>query len=232
MAKNFILHTIPTRLPPAKLYLDDITEIWQILTESCDEPRTSVIVGNAQCDSLKDLPNMGGRTTHLMMEISSPGRHHTLSLKPGASSIHIHELGDQMMAWSKYVKVEAIFQKRKLGLKSIVRAAWPWMAGVLWVLSVIAAKFVTVPRYLTIYEWVHLVTTVVLAAIVVYYFISSHSIVYLRHPHKVPILRWLEDHKQELIAGFAGILVGALAARTLMKGVEAALHGTQLVWKW
>ena len=102
MAKNFILHTIPTRLPPAKLYLDDITEIWQILTESCDEPRTSVIVGNAQCDSLKDLPNMGGRTTHLMMEISSPGRHHTLSLKPGASSIHIHELGDQMMAWSKW----------------------------------------------------------------------------------------------------------------------------------
>jgi hypothetical protein len=103
---------------------------------------------------------------------------------------------------------------------------------VLWVLSVIAAKFVTVPRYLTIYEWVHLVTTVVLAAIVVYYFICSHSIVYLRHPHKVPIWRWLEDHKQELIAGFAGILVGALAARTLMKGVEAALHGTQLVWKW
>src|SRR5262249_33578902 len=108
MAKNFILHTIPTKLPPAKLYLDDITEIWQILTESCDEPRTSVIVGKAQCDSLKDLPEMGGRSTHLLMEISSPGKHHTLAITPSATTIHIHETGDQVMAWSKYVKVDAI----------------------------------------------------------------------------------------------------------------------------
>jgi hypothetical protein len=232
MAKNFILHTIPTKLPPAKLYLDDITEIWQILTESCDEPRTSVIVGKAQCDSLKDLPDMGGRSTHLLMEISSPGKHHTLAITPSATTIHIHETGDQVMAWSKYVKVDAIFQKRKLRLKSLVRAAGPWMVAVLWLLSVAAAKFVPVPRHLTIYQWVNLVTTVVLACVVVYYFISSHSIVYLRHPHRVPVWRWLEDHKQELIVGFAGVLVGTLAARTLMKGVEAALHGTQLVWRW
>lgn len=232
MAKNFVLHTIPTKLPPAKLYLDDINEIWQILTESCDDPSTSVIVGKAQCDSLKDLPGMGGRSTDLVMEISSPGKHHTLSLKPGASSIHIHELGDQVMAWSKYVKVDAIFKKRKLRLKSLVRAAWPWLVVCLWLSSVAAARLVHVPTHLTIYSWVNLVAGVLIGCAILCYFLSSHSVVYLRHPHKMPVWRWLEDHKQELIVGIAGVLVGTIAARTLIRGVEAALHGTQLMLRW
>lgn len=232
MAKNFIFHTIPTKLPPAKLYLDDITEIWQILSESCDDLRTSVIIGKAHCDSLNDLPGVGGRTTHFVMEISSEGKHHTLSLKPGASSIHIHELGDQVMAWSKWVKVDAIFQKRKLGLKSFVRASWPWLTACLWLGSVAAARFARVPAHLTIYNWVHLVAGVLIACAIGYYFLSSHSVVYLRHPHKVPVWRWLEDHKPELITGFAGILIGTIAASTLIKGVETALRGIQLVWRW
>jgi hypothetical protein len=232
MAKNFILHTIPTKLPPAKLYLDDVTEIWQILTEACDDLRTSVIVGNAQCDSLNDLRGIRGRTTHFVMEIASPGRHHTLSLKPGASSLHIHELGDQVMAWSKYVKVDAIFQKRKLRLKSIVRAAWPWLVASLWLISVVAARLMHVPAHLSVRQWVNFMAGVLIACSTVYYFLSSHSVLYLRHPHKLPVWRWLEDHKQELIAGFAGVLVGTIAAGTLIKGVETALHGIQLVWRW
>ena len=232
MAKNFIFHTIPTRLPPAKLYLDDITEIWQILTEACDDLRTSVIVGNAQCDSLNELPKMGKRTTHLVMEISSEGKHHTLSLKPGASSIHIHELGDQVMAWSKYVKVDAIFQKRKLRLKAVVRAAWPWLAALLWLASVVAARLMHIPAHLTVYQWVNFMAGVLIACSTLFYFLSSHSVVYLRHPHKLPMWRWLEDHKQELIAGFAGVLLGTVTARTLMKGIETALRGIQLMWRW
>ena len=118
--------SIPTRLPPAKLYLDDITEIVQILTDSSADCQASFVAGTSKCDTLEDLKDLGGRATHFVMNVSSPGKHQTLELTPSSSRIHIHELGDQLPAWSKYVNVAAIFQKRKLRLKSAIRAAgWP-----------------------------------------------------------------------------------------------------------
>ena len=107
-------HSIPTQLPPAKLYLDDITEIWQILTDSSpDDCRASFVAGKSKCDTLDDLKDLGGRTTHFVMDISSSGKHQTLELTPAATRIHIHEIGDQLPAWSKYVNVAAIFEQAK-----------------------------------------------------------------------------------------------------------------------
>ena len=104
---------------PAKLYLDDISEILQIL------------------DRFK--PGLSGQLCRRQVEVRHAGRserpagtHHpfraghllsgkaprTLELTPSATRIHIHEIGDQLPAWSKYVNVAAIFEKRRLRLKS------------------------------------------------------------------------------------------------------------------
>ena len=151
--------SIPTRLPPAKLYLDDITEIVQILTDSSTDCQASFVAGTSKCDTLDDLKDLGGRATHFVMNISSPGKHQTLELTPSSTRIHIHELGDQLPAWSKYVNVAAIFQKRKLRLKSAIRAAgWPIFAA-LWLLTV--AFWVLVPhalKPLSIYEFPRVAT--------------------------------------------------------------------------
>ena len=61
-----------------------------------------------------------------MMDISAPGKHQTLELTPSVTRIHIYEIGDQLVAWSKYVNVAAIFERRKLRLKSAVRS---WARG-------------------------------------------------------------------------------------------------------
>jgi hypothetical protein len=211
-------HSIPTELPPAKLYLDDINEILQILTDSSADCQASFVAGKSKCDTLDDLKDLRGRTTHFVMDISSAGKHQTLELTPAVTRIHIYEIGDQLAAWSKYVNVAAIFERRKLRLKSAVRSVGSWVFAGLWLLTVAVWMFVPHPaKRLSVYQLTHLATGVSLAAAVVYYFVSSHSVVYLRYPHRVGAGRWLQDHKPEIVVGVICALMGAIATRIVEK---------------
>ena len=216
MAIKPLPQSIPTKLPPAKLYLDDITEIVQILTESNPGCQATFVAGKSKCDTLDDLKDLGGRATHFVMDISSPGKHQTLELTPSSTRIHIHEIGDQLPAWSKYVNVAAIFEKRRLRLKSVARAlGWRIFAG-LWLLTI--ALWMFAPHALKPvppYELPRLATGIVIAAAVVYYFVSSQSIVYLRYPHKVGVANWLTEHKPEIIVGVICALLGAVTSQVL-----------------
>ncbi len=218
MAIKPLPQSMPTKLPPAKLYLDDVTEILQILTDSNPDCQASFVAGKSKCDTVDDLKDLGGRTTHFVMHISSPGKHQTLELTPSSTRIHIHEIGDPLPAWSKYVNVAAIFEKRKLRLKSVVRAVGWRIFAALWLLTV--ALWMFVPHALKpvpVYELPRLATGIVIAGAVVYYFVSSQSIVYLRFPHKVGAGRWLAEHKPEIIVGVICALMGAITSQILEK---------------
>ena len=132
---------IPTKLPPAKLYLDDIKEIMQILTDSSADCQARFVAGKSKCDTLDDLKELRGRITHFVMNISSPGKHQTLELTTSTTQIHVYEMGDQLAAWSKYVRVAAIFEKRRLRLKSAIRSAGLWILAGLWFLTMAAWMF-------------------------------------------------------------------------------------------
>jgi hypothetical protein len=207
-------HSIPSNLPPAKLYLDDINEIYRILTDSNPECEASFVAGQSKCDSLDDLKELRGRATHFVMNISSPRKHQTLELTPSATRLHIDELGDQLVAWSKYVNVAAVFEKRKLRLKSVVHSLAPLLFAGLCLVALALWMFVPqAAKPFSIYETNRLVTGILLAAAVVYYFISSHSVVYLRHPRRIGLGRWLEDHKPEIVVGIICVLTGVIATR-------------------
>jgi hypothetical protein len=209
-------HSIPSKLPPAKLYLDDIHEILQILTDSTSDCRATFVAGQSKCDSLDDLKELRGRTTHFIMNVSSPLKHQTLELTPFATRIHIDEIGDQLVAWSKYVNVAAIFERRRLRLKSLVLSVVPLLFAGLCLLSMMLWMFVPhAVKPLSIDEINHLVAGILLVASILYYFISSHSVVYLRYPRRIGVGRWLEDHKPEIIVGVIGVLTGALATRVV-----------------
>jgi hypothetical protein len=210
---------IPSELPPAKLYLDDISEILQILTDSNQGCQASFVVGKSKCDTLDDLKDLRGRTTRFVLDISSPGKHQTLELTPSATRIHIHEIGDQLPAWSKYVNVAAIFEKRRLRLKSVVRSLAAWAFAALWLVAVAVWLFAPhVARPVSLYKLPHIATGFMLAVAVVYYFVSSHSVVYLRHPQRVGVGRWLEDHKPEIIVGAVCALLAVVATEVIEKG--------------
>lgn len=217
MAIKPLPHSIPSNLPPAKLYLDDIHEIFLILSDSNPDCEATFIAGQSKCDTLDDLKELRGRTTRFVMNVSSPRKHQTLELTPSVTRLHIDELGDQLVAWSKYVNVAAVFEKRKLKLKSAVHSLAPLLVAGLCLL-VFALWMVPHPtRSLSIYEMNRLVTGILLAAAVVYYFISSHSVVYLRYPRRIGIARWLEDHKPEIIVGVICVLTGVMASRIAEK---------------
>jgi hypothetical protein len=210
---------IPSELPPAKLYLDDISEILQILTDSNQGCQASFVVGKSKCDTLDDLKDLRGRTTRFVLDISSPGKHQTLELTPSATRIHIHEIGDQLPAWSKYVNVAAIFEKRRLRLKSVVRSLAAWAFAALWLVAVAVWLFAPhVARPVSLYKLPHIAAGFMLAVAVVYYFVSSHSVVYLRHPQRVGVGRWLEDHKPEIIVGAVCALLAVVATEVIEKG--------------
>jgi hypothetical protein len=205
---------IPTRLPPAKLYLDDINEIFQILTDSSPDCQASFVAGKSKCDTLDDLKELRGRTTHFVMNISSTGKHQTLELTPSATQIHVFETGDQLQAWSKYVNVAAIFEKRRLKLKSAMRSVGLWiLAGLGFLMAAVWMFRPHAVKPVSIYELPNIVTAIFLAAAVAYYFVSSHSVVYLRYPQRMGVGRWLEDHKPEIIVGLTCALMGAIASR-------------------
>jgi len=210
-------HSIPSNLPPAKLYLDDIHEIFRILTDSNPECEASFIAGQSKCDSLDDLKELRGRATHFVMNISSPRKHQTLELTPSVTRLHIDELGDQLVAWSKYVNVAAVFEKRKLKLKSIVHSLAPLLVASLCLLTFALWMVPHAAKPLSIYELNRIVAGMLLATAVVYYLIRSHSIVYLRYPRRVGLGSWLEDHKPEIIVGIICILTGVIATRVVEK---------------
>ena len=58
MAIKPLPHSIPSNLPPAKLYLDDIHEIFRILTDSNPDCEATFIAGQSKCDSLDDLKEL------------------------------------------------------------------------------------------------------------------------------------------------------------------------------
>jgi hypothetical protein len=111
------------------------------------------------------------------------------------------------------VNVAAIFERRKLRLKSAVRSVGSWVFAGLWLLTLAVWMFVPhSAKRLSISELSYLVTGVILAAAVAYYFVSSHSVVYLRYPHRIGVRRWLEDHKPEIIVGVICALMGAITS--------------------
>jgi hypothetical protein len=69
----------------------------------------------------------------------------------------------------------------------------------------------------SLHQLINLATGILLAVAVFYYFVSSHSIVYLRYPQRVAAGRWLEDHKPEIVVGFICILTGAITTRIVEK---------------
>lgn len=214
MAIRDLPQSIPSKLPPAKLYLDDISEILQILTDSNPDCQASFVAGQSKCDTLDDLKELRGRTTHFVMNISSYQKHQTLELTTATTRIHIDEIGDQLVAWSKYVNVAAIFEKRKLKLKSAVYSVAPLLFAGLSLLALTVWMFVPhTVKPLSIYDFNRIAAGILLAAAVVYYFVSSHSVVYLRYPQRVGVRRWFDDHKPEIIVGVIGLLVGAMATR-------------------
>lgn len=210
MAIRSLPKPFPTELPRAKLYLDDIEEICELLknpTAESDDWRVRFVADDKVCDSVQDLQELGGRTKKFSINVSSFQKERSLDLGRYSSSLYIYDYSeskDAAVKWSIYGKVLAVFQKRKLGVTGMLLNALPALA--------------CVPAYILVrsshsrwHYWVTLPIAFVTGILIAKAATPPKGIVVLEYSHKTPTLRrFLEVHYSQIIIAIIAAILGAL----------------------
>lgn len=128
----------PSDLPHARLYLDDIEAIAQILTQAiveatneskkddapAPEVKASYKIADVEdeMDSVNDLLEHGGSVREFDAKWIAPVPYRSAGLKirgESAPSLYLYGLGDGR-EWEVYGKIRAIFTKRRMALKNLI----------------------------------------------------------------------------------------------------------------
>jgi hypothetical protein len=204
MAIKPLPRSIPTNLPSARLHLDDISELCDLLKDRPGDWRVSFVAGDKVCESLEDLKELGGRTNRFSMSVSSSGKSRSLNITPYSTTINIYDYAseDKSKEWSTFARVEAIFRNRKLGVVDRLGPMMLLCAGLIVVGLMIHSHV----------AWRALITMPLCGALGYYIFpkiASPPSVVFLDYSHKVWTLRrFLEDQKSTIIVAILGAAIG------------------------
>ena len=124
---------VPTKLPAARLYLDDIEEIREaILGAAASRERRSEIdptqvkvettfyIGDQVCTEVQDLPKIKKRTRDFEMRLSAPDG---FSARVGVSWYATQWTTEGLTkadTWRAYHKLETIFERRKIRWRNLL----------------------------------------------------------------------------------------------------------------
>ncbi len=120
------IHKLPSELPHARLYLDDIEEVSKTLLEAYAAPlaerhqeaKVTYTVGDLRMDSIDDLQTRGGSTTELRIALGD------FYADVDFRSILNPQIGlyalDEQARWAVYAKIKSIFDKRQLRIKNAI----------------------------------------------------------------------------------------------------------------
>jgi hypothetical protein len=208
MAIRPLPESLPSHLPPARLYLDDISELVEILSVGHAEPKVTFTVGNRLCDTLEDLAQLGGRATEFQIEVRSKYSNSDVIMSRHRTAFLVFGL-DKNENWSKYAKVLAVFEKRKLRFKAMLGSSLPsTLSGALTALVVTgltAAIFAKSVRWSLVCLALGLITLLLDR-----YFLRWHTVVEFRRSHEVGTSRWWREQKTSIILLAIGTLFGAI----------------------
>jgi hypothetical protein len=208
---------VPNHFPPAKLFLDDIEEIVTILVETVENPeptstpppedaKTMVTIAAKDriCDVVSELPNIARRTAELSISVERSGWDVTV-LRITESDAHLlFGLYSREKKLGVFHKVEPIFRRRNLWLRTLVWSHYvPSLGAVtstsLAAIGLLAAFLFNVPFHHPTRVLV-LESLVVLTAITLWWTLSHHSIIILRHSSEPSPIRQELLHKFPLVA--------------------------------
>jgi hypothetical protein len=125
---------VPSDLPPAKLYLDDVAEIVQLFSSQLPlKPDsaggwlpciTKFEVGQKQCNDIDDLPKIARETIDFKIEVQRERYNAiTLSVRRYSTSWSGHSLNDDL-AWSTARQLQAIFKPRQRHLRKFLEGLY------------------------------------------------------------------------------------------------------------
>jgi len=128
------IQTVPTDLPHAKLYLDDLEEVTKILMEMSvpesekDEPIVTYKIGNKVMDSISDLHQQGGSTTSLEVNVRRRRWRDAELRFSNYSDPSVSFVSEEtQQKWALYGKVKTVFDSKRYVLKNVVDDLPEWV---------------------------------------------------------------------------------------------------------
>jgi hypothetical protein len=118
------IRSFPDELPHARLYLDDLQEISNILMEAyrrpegdpSKQPTIMYSFGDIRTDSIQDLRDRGGSASDVTIQLG----YTTIRLgRFSQPSIYLSSLADAER-WGVYSRIKAVFDSRRLVLKNFI----------------------------------------------------------------------------------------------------------------
>jgi hypothetical protein len=130
---------VPTKLPAAKLYLDDIEEVVRILKEAWarkpidaheenSQITTQFQIGDKVCDEIQDLPKIRKSTGEFTLNISRGRLPYGLEFEIthyATTWTHFGLTYDE--AWAAFRKLDALLQPRRLRWRNLWHASPFWL---------------------------------------------------------------------------------------------------------
>jgi len=149
---------VPTDLPPARLYLDDLQQVIQIFQEAENadrvrsplpqhvtpdeaETKTTFAVGDYICSSLEELPKIASKTRQLVIEVKRYRFYAKFELNEWATHWSSHTLPPEEQLYV-YHKLKALFDERRILWRYAAHKV-PWGTGSL---LAVAAGFLLASR--------------------------------------------------------------------------------------
>jgi hypothetical protein len=221
------IREIPSKLPEAHLYLDDIEEVCKIVLEtykiSCpDEPEPRITFSTEDCrmDSITDLEKLGGTTTDFEIHVGGAGNY--ISFHSWGSprfNSYLYPLSTEQR-WAVYGQVKAIVERRQYR-----RAIPKWLVfATLLLLGVGIDVFSIVKHSEALLVW-GMVSLWALIAILIWTGNRKSRVSFVRYHERSRVIA--EDRKGYLKAIIL-LVIGAIIGGPVMKAVE---HFISLWWK-
>lgn len=207
-------------MPPAKLYLDDIKDIVEILvdpgSDASSEP--SVVkyeVRGRECDTLEDLEKLGGRAGRFEIRVSRGYRTSTVRSTGRGTSLWIAAPENDF--WNKHGRVRRIFENNAIWWKSVLNKCFGRFSFVigfpifLFVLNLVSWHFTSSSEWrktedelygLEVWLWV--------AFMFIYTFAFAGSTAVFRYSHTKGWGRWFEAHGSQILLVVLGVVLKVL----------------------
>ncbi|MGA8223034.1 MAG: hypothetical protein WB780_15405 [Candidatus Acidiferrales bacterium] len=226
---------VPTDLPSARLYLDDLEEIVRLFGDALTDAMKNVtdeterakpiekkfMVRNKNkiCDEIQDLPNIAKSTRRFKLQVAKDWRTINLEMAWNGTRWTGPLLTDEVQ-WTVYRKLQEIFDARKLRLRSAFRAFFfdfmfgAFFFGIGWTLLVpFLDKLLRNVLPSGVALSLALLTAILIFIPVVWLTFAGSTIIF-RHSSDHAALR--EDRLWKimpaLLTGIIGLLVGILIA--------------------
>jgi len=146
--------SVPSELPHAHIYLDDVQQICDILTEAVraelkdgDEVAVRFYTKDLMMETVDDLKSYGGSLSDFRMTVSSRkyGANTSLSFSFFSEPTISLYLQNQEASWATYSKVKAVLDTRQLVLKNTLERLPYWLKVALWALAAFIVPLLFVP---------------------------------------------------------------------------------------